>query len=311
MRSTCISGLKISIIIILFLFALGSCSDSYFQDISEIIGQEEINVEIVITGGITSEKKYHEITLTKPMSLYDQTIDSISGATVKLKIGDTYYNFAEEIYHPNIQSTVKRKGVYVSLDSIQGIPGEIHTLIVDYTGKTYTASDLMVKVDTFDFSDIILPTIHPGGEYDSLGNLVVPILNLKLFNFGAEKTNIFNWYSRDSLIGNEYHFDAAVYDFGNVDQQGLLSEMYHELANYLYIRRSSSVMVKKMSVSPEYEEYLITILKETYWNTNIFSTFPANVSTNVSSGGAGYFYASDVSEQIISANELFNLLETE
>lgn len=298
------------IALIISLFFLGvSCEDSYYEDISNITDNEAINSEIVINGGITSEIKYQEITLTKPMALDEHTIDSISGATVNLKIGDNYYEFVEEVNHPNINSLNKRKGTYVSLNSIKGTPGAIHTITVNYAGKSYTASDIMVELSPFDFHSIELPYRAGGGEYDSLGVLVAPILYLKFFNFGAENTNIYNWYLRDTIYEIEDRLKAPVYFFSTVDQQGLLSEMYMELNSTLHLRMSNIVTVKKLSISPQYEEYLIAVLKETFWNSNLFSTIPANVPTNVSTGGLGYFYASDTYTQTISASELIQLID--
>lgn len=303
------TGLNISLIIISLIFFVISCEDHYYEDISNITNNQGVNAEIVINGGITSEMKYHEITLTKPILLYGHKIDSISGAIVKLKIGENYYEFVEEVNHPNITTQKKRKGTYVSLDSIKGIPGATHTLIVNYADKTYTASDIMVEVVPFDFTYMELPYLVPGGEYDSLGNLIGPTYELKLFIFGTEKTNIFNWYLRDTIFEIEDRFNSTQYFFSTVDQQGLLSEMYRELSDRMSVRASHKVTLEKLSISQQYEEYLIAVLKETFWNNNLFSTVPANVPTNVSEGGFGYFYASDTYTQTISGSELLKLVD--
>ena len=143
-----------------------SCEGSYYQDISDFTDQEDLSTEIVITGGITSEYKYQFITLTKPMGIVDPDLDSISGAKVKVRIGNTYFEYLEECNHPNYLNG--RRGVYVSKDSLQGVPDYEHTLIVDYNGKVYTATDFMEEVEEFDLSMIDLPEMR-GGEVDSLG----------------------------------------------------------------------------------------------------------------------------------------------
>lgn len=309
MQTKYCTSLKISLIIISLFFSLVSCEDKYYEDISEITNNEGAMAEIVINGGVTSEKKYQEITLTKPISLNGQSIDSISGAVVKLEIGDIYYNFVEEINHPNINTLNKRKGTYVSIDSIQGVPGAIHTLIVDYAGKTYIASDIMENVDPFDFNSIDLPNKSGGGQYNSVGVLVAPILSLKLFHFGAIESSIYNWFAVDTIYGYD-RSESSLYYFRVVDQQGLLSEMYQELDNRWSLRMSYKITVTKFSLSQQYEDYLIAVLKETFWNNNLFSTMPANVPTNVSNGGLGYFYTSDIYKQTISARELMILIES-
>jgi hypothetical protein len=309
MQTKYCTSLKKSLIIISLFFSLVSCEDKYYEDISKITNNEGAMAEIVINGGVTSEKKYQEITLTKPISLNGQSIDSISGAVVKLKIGDIYYNFVEEINHPNINTLNKRKGTYVSIDSIQGVPGAIHTLIVDYAGNTYTASDMMIEVNPFDFNTIDLPSMAGGGQYDTLGVLVAPLLSLKLFNFGTTESCIYNWFAIDTIYGYD-RSESSFYHFKIVDQQGLLSEMYQELDYRWGLRMSYKITVTKFSLSQQYEDYLIAVLKETFWNNNLFSTMPANVPTNVTNGGLGYFYVSDAYVKTISARELLVLIES-
>ncbi|NLA24527.1 MAG: DUF4249 family protein, partial [Bacteroidales bacterium] len=271
----CISP-KISLIIVVLFFFFISCEDKYYEEISKITNNEAIIGEIVINGGVTSEKKYQNITLIKPITLDGQNIDSISGAIVKLKIGDIYYDFIEELYHPNINSLNKRKGTYVSVDSIQGVPGVIHTLIVDYAGKTYTASDIMTKISPFDFNSIDLPYKSGGGQYDSLGVLINPLVKQKIFHFGAMESSIYHWFALDTINGHDKS-ESFLYYFKIVNQQGLLSEMYQTLANSWGLRISFKITVTRFSMSQQYVDYLIAVLKETYWNNNLFSTMSANV----------------------------------
>lgn len=295
-------------IFFLSAFVLISCEDNYYEDISEITGNQNINAEIVIIGNISSELKYHEVVITKPLLLSEQSIDSISGATVKLTIGNNSYEYIEEINRPNINRLHKRKGVYVSKDSIRGVSGETHTLTVDYLGKTYTASDIMVKANPFDFNSIDLPKLAGGGAYDSLGVLVSPMLNQNTFNFGATEAGLYSWVSIDTVLGYDKS-ESLTYYFDVIDQQGLLSQIEIGQSATFQLLKDSKVIVKKHSISKQYQDYLIAVLKETYWSNNIFATMPANVPTNVSSGGLGFFYASDVYKKTISATELLELIE--
>ncbi|MBI9067303.1 MAG: DUF4249 family protein [Salinivirgaceae bacterium] len=299
---------NITFILFTLSFLFVSCEDLYYEDISKITDNKALMVEIVLTGGITSEMEYQEITLTKPILLNEHSIDSISGAAVNLKIGNNNYEFIEEISHPNINNLHKRKGTYVSRNQIKGIPGAVHTLAINYSGKTYTASEIMEEVDPFDFNSIDLPSKSGGGGYDTLGVLVNPLLNQIIFNFGATESCIYNWIAVDTIFGYDKS-ESSLYYFKVVDQQGLLSEMYSERISYLGIRMSYKITVKKSSMSQQYENYLIAVLKETYWNNNLFSTMSANVPTNLSTGGLGYFYASDIYTQTISARALIHLID--
>lgn len=295
------------LIFFLSLFGIISCEDKYYEDISKIIDADNINAEIVLSGGITSEMKYQEITLTKPILLNENNIDSISGAIVNIKIGNNIYEFIEEINHPDVSIQNKRKGTYISKNCFQGIPGAVHVLTINYAGKTYTASEIMETVTPFDFNSIDLPSITGGGGYDSSGSLISPLLNQKIFNFGATEPCIYNWFAIDTIYGYDKS-ESSLYYFDIVDQQGLLSEMYSDRISYLSIGVSYKITIKKHSMSQEYKNYLIAVLKSTYWDNNLFSTIPANVPTNLSKGGLGYFYASDIYTQTISAKEIIDLL---
>jgi hypothetical protein len=42
-------------------------------------------------------------------------------------------------------------------------------------------------------------------------------------------------------------------------------------------------------MTPEYAEFIREVLQETQWQGGLFNTIPANVPTNLSPGGAGFF----------------------
>ena len=130
-----------------------------------------------------------------------------------------------------------------------------------------------------------------------------------MINFGKERTSLYNWYKSDMTSDYKETLETSVYDFSCVDQQGLLSQMYSELMGAFSVRRDSNIRVSRMSVSDQYHNYLISVLKETFWSNDIFTTIPANVSTNVSDGGVGFFYASDVYDIEFLGEELIQIIE--
>ena len=69
------------------------------------------------------------------------------------------------------------------------------------------------------------------------------------------------------------------------------------------------VQCVKMSMSDRYYDYLISVFNIVDWSGGMFSTIPGNTKTNLSKGGAGYFYASDVKIRYLDLHEMLELVE--
>ena len=55
--------------------------------------------------------------------------------------------------------------------------------------------------------------------------------------------------------------------------------------------------LEMMSIPEEYNDYLIEVMSETAWRGGPFDAIPANVSTNISGGAMGFFYAAAITRQ--------------
>ena len=66
----------------------------------------------------------------------------------------------------------------------------------------------------------------------------------------------------------------------------------------------------KLSVSDAYYKYLVSMFNLTDWSSGIFSTIPGNTYSNVSEGGTGFFFASDVKKIRIQYKDLKTIDET-
>lgn len=292
--------------VIIVLGILQSCETSYYEDISNIIDDSNYDYNtITINGFITSEKKYHSVTITKPMDLLSQNFDSVTGALVYLKIGNEIFEYLESLDHSEIANSKKQKGVYYSKDSIQGKVGLIHTIFIEYNGENYSASDSMVESTPLEITEINLPHLDNTFEASLHGQDNSIFFSIKNHQFGYDRPNRFNWITKQVGL-NEFR-KCVVYNHNTIEPQGMLSEWNAELS--LSAAINDTIWVEKYSISQRYEDYLISVFKETQWKTGFFSSISANTKTNVSNGGFGFFYATAVVKKYILAKDLKELIE--
>jgi hypothetical protein len=64
--------------------------------------------------------------------------------------------------------------------------------------------------------------------------------------------------------------------------------------------KGTRIIRKKYSLTPEYQEFLRTLLTETSWRGGLFDVESGNVMTNLSNGAVGYFSASTVVSDTIT-----------
>lgn len=295
----------------MFLMTFASCESTYLEDYEHIVGQKAaIEDGLVINGSITSEKKFHEVVLTKPMDFYDEKPDSIEGAKIQLQIGNDTFEYLAAKQHTGIADTLKRHGSYFSREEIQGVPGKAHKLIVEYNGETFTAEDSMQNVKPYDFANMELPI--------SIGEPRFSIPGAESKVFFSSRSNLFGYaashkyllYTKDSIESSYNSFFGFatyyIYTHKGIEPQGMLNETS---SNFAFGELNDTLWVEKYSISPNYDQYIIAVYKETKWSGDMFSTLPANAPTNVSNGGYGYFYATDVYKTYILVSELKAIIE--
>ena len=301
-----IKNITYYISILSLIYSCGSdFSEVPFSDVLK--DSKDLLPSISIYGNVTSEEKYQEVILSKPMEYSVQYADTITGATVYLEIDGVQYDYIESIYHPDYPLHKKRKGLYVSMDKIKGIPGKIHTIHVVYNSKEYSASDTMIKVDHFDFAGDILPKENTHNR-----NLIAGKMN-----FGYQSSFLIQWIFSDSIfVWNEYlsqdtsyiYYPEANYIdyFFTTIESPAIMDIGTNVRLEFSLPDNTYLTVKKNSISANYQLYLIQTFKITEWSSNKFSSIPANTITNVTNGGIGFFSAHDVYIKQITYKELYS-----
>lgn len=224
--------------------------------------------------------------ITKPLVWITDTVMPVSGAVVELSDGENTYLYKE----------TSIPGEYETVLDIKGEVGKVYTLKVSYNGKLYFASDSLIETKPISVDEIPIKEIkHLEGRIYT---------NIDTHTFGYETSNIWIINTRyyDSL-GNEFlpqlipiqiikYRNFIFYTHKGVLHQGLFPTGFSSIGNAG--APEDTTEYAKLSVSDSYYKYLISIFNITEWSSGLFSTVPGNALTNVSDGGAGYFFASDV-----------------
>lgn len=283
--------------IILFLFLITACRKEEISLHDVDFPSVGSKYAIVVEGGIFSELDLQFVRLTKPGRWAEASplAEGIGDAEVYIQEGEHIYSFAPG----------EKPGDYFSVDSIRGEVGKTYTLVVSYEGKTYTATDRMVEgpeptnripveegsiayfTDSFTHKEKVQFSVYAHAfGYDVAQKW---FLKSDLYDLGG--TSLFNDLSR-------WHFNHQ-----GSPPQGVFPSG-QRLSCCGGIITDSEVEFISLSMSDKYYQYLVSLFNETEWAAGLFSVIPGNIKTNVSEGGTGFFYASEVKRATYKVEEL-------
>ncbi len=243
----------------------------------------QYQAEIVIDGYISTEKNLQPIYLSKPNSWNNLTFTPISGAQISVNDGTTTFNYIES----------KKQGVYHSKDSIVGIVGKKYTLTVKVQDKTYLATDSLTATPDFTSRDLPIKEIKEGDDEQVQAEISEN-------NFGYISPSAFFWNDGyiDSL-GNYQIQKVGLYQpawaflHKGALPQGIFPSSFRNSFGFSG-KKEQEVEFTRLSLSPKYYNYIVSVKNSTDWAVGLFATVPGNTFTNISKGGTGYFFATDL-----------------
>ncbi len=268
------------------LIILCLCFNSCVEEIE--LEPSSNNQLLVVDGQISNEFKKHEVSLSSSGFFNDTSSHRmISGAFLTISDGLNTYSLQEE-----------QPGHYFT-DSIQGIPGRVYTLEIQYEDNIYMATDTMPSLPT-EFEPISFNQDRAFRE-----------LEYRRHQFGFTKANKWELFviqenidslpfevdiSRRGLQVGVDVFPPLTYRFtyfthSNIEVNGLLN---FEIPHFYGFNPSFHVIQKKYNLSDSYYEYLRSLFMETEWRGTLFPSTPANVKGNISNGALGFFNTSSV-----------------
>lgn len=232
---------------------------------------------VVVNAIVTDELGQQQVTLTRPVAGLNDVPQPVAGATVLITEADSVYRLTE---------TPDSSGIYVTGSSFLARPGKTYTLQIYHGENFYTAKASMVQGFTFN------PFRYSRNDGDSLFHI-----DYVASVFSTENPAMWEVLLDWSAVPGYEQSDPAsckarllFYTLPTLD----VSEIFAPEVEKVSFPAGTSVTEKRYSLSPDHAAHIREVLLETNWQGGIFNTAPANVSTNLSAGAAGYFAACSV-----------------
>jgi hypothetical protein len=230
---------------------------------------------IAVDGRITDERKSHIIKIMVPATELNGATTPMTGANVTITDGTTTWALEE------IDSI---KGTYCTDSNINGISGKNYTLKIVTKDKEYTATDQMYPAAWFS------PLQYEQNSNDSLYHItwVASVYNSQypaLYEIFLDWSSVPGYESSNPLDcqAKLYYFTLNTLD---------ISEVFAPEIEKISFPAGTQIIEKKYSVSPAFESFIRCLLLETNWRGGMFDVSSANLPTNLSEGGTGFFSAS-------------------
>ena len=272
-----------------------SCTREYIN-LSDLNIKGNNNYEIVIEGVALNFFGKQFVSLHRPAEPNNLVFKPISNAVIQLYDGKETYAYIES----------ETLGDYYTADSIACKAGKLYTLSVYYNGKLYTATDSMEEVYIGENEMIPSDTVY----YDILGRVNIRYTR---HNYGFPERSVWQfvngqgdgtfWEMNPKRL---YFGHSRIYAHTVAPLQGIMSGGY---GNGSAGHEDELVEYYKFSISENYYRYLLSVFSETDWADNTFSSQPGNTLTNVSEGGTGFFYASDMKKTTKTLGEVMRHYE--
>ena len=273
---------KLIYITLLGLILLTSCAERIDFDLNS--GE---NNRLVVEGSITDELKIQTVKLTRSISyFYNEAAPKEFDANVTISDNSNVYTLTDP----------DRDGIYSTETAVAGTPGKNYTLNIKLkNGELFSAESFM----------------KPVGSMDSLRYDYV-----EEFGMGGKQIwnyNVYLYAAESPILGDCYLWD--MYIDNKIDSDTLREKMFVEDANVNgnYIKEfglfkledkditkdTTEIEIKMSSISkPEYDHHT-SLMMETDYKGSPFDGPPANVPTNITNNGLGFFSANSVTSKKI------------
>jgi len=268
-------------IVIIFTFSLlllSGCTERIDIDLGTTY------TRFVVDGVITSDTMAHYVKLSKSIDYYSETaVPGVSDATVTIDDGFETILLEESDSVP---------GLYLTPDDYFGVPGRTYELNIELqeaiNGETsYSASSLLNPVAPIDSINVVYKEEWEAWELQLFATdpIAVNFYMFDVYKNGKLLTDTINevGISDDKYFNGNFTYGAAVYYFikDNPDEE---------------VFPGDSIHLRMAGITSEYYTFVVDVMNETFEFRNpLFSGPPANISTNISNGGMGFFTAFAVS----------------
>jgi hypothetical protein len=260
------------------LFFMTSCTEKIDIDLGTTF------TRFVVEGAVTTDTMRHHVKLSKSIDYYSQTdIPAVSDAVVTIDDGITTVILEENDTLP---------GYYETPADYYGIPGRIYHLNIELqeaiNGQTnYSASCLLNPVAPIDSINVVYKEEWEAWE-----------LQIYAWDPGAINFYSFYVYRNGDLVTD------TINEIGISDDKYFNGNFTYGAPVYYFIKDDptenvfpgDTITLQMGGITEEYYYFVYDVIMETFEYRNpLFSGPPANISTNITNGGMGFFTAYAVS----------------
>jgi hypothetical protein len=233
---------------------------------------------IVVDGIITSEIKIQTLKLTFPVSELNAKPAPVTGAILQISDEDSVFHMTE---------LPIGSGMYYSVPPFSASEGKNYTLLIFYGKQVISAKSVAPPAQVFNF------LVYSKNKESGLYNISWVASS---FSTGSPAMweVLLDWskvpgYQQADSTKNKARM--LFYTLSTLD----VSEIFAPSLESVSFPSGTKITETRYSLTPEYAEFIREVLLETQWQGSLFNTTPANVPTNLSAGGAGFFAVCGVS----------------
>ena len=228
---------------------------------------------IVVDGILTNMKKSHIIKIFKSVTKLNEMPEPVSGAFVTIYNGDTVHILTE---------LPEKSGIYRTNINYRAVLNKTYRLQILYEGERYAATARMVPV---------IPFNKLSYKYNSNNNNMYYIDSVAN-SFSSRESAMYeifiDWSHLPAYANVPFSEKRAVvyyYTLRNID----VSQVFAPEKETVYFPAGARILERKFSLAPQHAEYIRSMLSETEWRGGFFDVTQANVRTNITNGGLGFF----------------------
>jgi hypothetical protein len=233
---------------------------------------------IVVDGVITSETKTQSITLTSPVSELNAKPAPVSKSNILISDEDSVFHMIEN---------PAGSGIYKSLSPFSAREGKHYSLLIFHGNQVLSAKSIMEPALLFNF--LSYSKNNSSGLYN---------ISWVASSFSTGSPAMWEVLLDWSHVPGYQQLDSSktkarlqFYTLSTLD----VSEIFAPSVESISFPSGTKITETRYSITPEYAGFIREVLLETQWQGSLFNTIPANVTTNLSSGGAGFFAVCGVS----------------
>jgi hypothetical protein len=263
-------------ILILMIVVLAGCDEAITLDL------KQTPPRVVIEGQVTDVSGLQFVHITRSLDFYQSgKAEAVKNALVT--ITDDTGESIRFLHNP--RQHADSTGYYVSQGHFVGTVGRTYTMNVLLDDVTYTASDKLLRVTSFD-SLGYQPNRFRNRDKPTDGKIMELLMYAKEPQ-ETEDNYLFKFYRNDSLIYTDKNDVYVFNDYG-------IGERIDGVTSPVYYAPGDTARVEMYSITRDgylFYNDLATIMNS---DGGMFSPPPANPRSNISGGALGFFQVSSM-----------------